>query len=67
MEKNMGCTDRGIRIAVALIIAALYYYQVIGGTFGNVLLTFSALFLITGFTKFCPLYALLGIKTTSSK
>ena len=63
MNKNMGGLDRGIRIIVALVIAALYYYQLIDGTLGNVLLALSAIFLITSFINFCPLYALFGLNT----
>jgi hypothetical protein len=67
MTKNMGSTDRGIRIVVALIITALNYYQVVGGTFGNLLLALSAVLLISSFVNFCPLYALLGISTSKTR
>ena len=66
MKKNMSGADRGIRIVVALIIAALYYYNVIEGTLGNVLLAIAAIFLLTSFINFCPLYALFGISTNKS-
>ncbi len=63
MNKNMSGLDRGIRILVALVIAALYYYKIIEGTIGNVLLALSAIFLFTSFINFCPLYALFGLNT----
>jgi len=63
MKKNMGGLDRGIRIVAGLIIAALYYYQVIDGVLGNVLLALAAIFLITSFVSVCPIYALFGINT----
>lgn len=66
MNKNMGGLDRGIRIIVALIIAALYYYKIIDGTLGNVLLALSAIFLFTSFINFCPVYALFRLNTRKS-
>lgn len=63
MKKNMGGLDRGIRIVVALIIAALYYYKVIDGTLGIVLLALAGIFLITSFINFCPLYTFFGLNT----
>ena len=63
MKKNMGGMDRGIRIVAALIIAALFYYKVIDGTLGYILLAIAAIFLFTSVINFCPLYALFGITT----
>jgi len=60
MKKNMGTLDKGIRIAAAVIIALLYYFNVIEGTLAYVLMAFSIIFLLTSFISFCPLYTLLG-------
>ena len=57
MIPNMGSMDRTIRILAAVAIAALYFANVITGTLGVVLLIIAAVFLITGFVSFCPLYA----------
>lgn len=67
MKKNMGSADRIIRILIALAIGALYFLEVIEGTLGIVLLVVAAIFLLTSFVSFCPLYAPFGIKTCKSK
>lgn len=67
MKKNMGSTDKGIRIVVALIIAALYYFNVVEGTLAYILMVFAIVFLLTSFISFCPLYIPLGINTCKKK
>ncbi|MCW8982328.1 MULTISPECIES: DUF2892 domain-containing protein [Altibacter] len=63
MKKNMGGTDRMLRIVIALGILALYYFRIIEGTLGIVLLVLASIFVITSFVSFCPLYAPFGIST----
>ncbi|HZK96888.1 MAG TPA: DUF2892 domain-containing protein [Prolixibacteraceae bacterium] len=63
MKKNMGTVDKVIRILVAVVIAVLFYTQVITGTLGIVLLALAVIFVITSFISFCPLYLPLGINT----
>ncbi len=63
MKKNMGTVDKAIRILVAVVIAVLFYTQVLTGTLGIVLLAFAVIFVITSFISFCPLYLPLGINT----
>ena len=38
MKKNMGGTDRLLRLIVAAVVVALYFFGVIEGTLGFVLL-----------------------------
>lgn len=64
MKKNMGNTDKFIRILVAVIIAGLYSANVISGTLGIVLIILAAVFLLTSLFGFCPLYLPFGIKTS---
>lgn len=59
----MGMADRLIRLIVAGAFAGLYLAQVITGTFGIVALVVAAIFILTSAMSFCPLYAILGIKT----
>ena len=63
----MGNTDRGVRIVIALAIAALYYFKVIEGTLAYILLALAVIFLITSFIGVCPLYPPLKIDTTKKK
>lgn len=60
MKRNMGNADRILRTVVALVIGLLYYYNVITGTIGIVLLVLAGVFLLTSFISFCPLMLLLG-------
>jgi hypothetical protein len=63
MKKNLGSTDKIIRIALAVIIAILYFTNTISGTLAIVLGAFAVIFIITSFVSFCPLYASFGIST----
>lgn len=63
MKKNMGLTDKIIRIALAAIIAVLYFTNTISGTLALVLGAFAIIFIITSFVSFCPLYSPFGIST----
>lgn len=67
MNKNVGSTDKFIRIAVAAIIAVLYYTQVISGTVAIVLGVLAVVFALTAFLNFCPLYLPFGINTNKNK
>ncbi len=63
MIKNMSRTDGIIRIIVALVIVALWYTGMVGGTLLTILSVVAVIFIITGFLNFCPLYAALKIRT----
>ena len=67
MKKNMGNTDRIIRLLIAIVIAVLYYFKVIEGTLANVLLALAGIFLVTSLIGFCPAYSVFGIRTCSFK
>ena len=59
----MGTADRTIRTILAVVFAVLYFTNAITGTFGIVLMVLAAVFLLTSFISFCPLYAPFGLKT----
>jgi len=65
MKKNVGVFDKAFRIAVAIIIALLYYFEVISGTLGLVLIIVAIVFLLTALLNFCGIYALFGCNTCS--
>ena len=67
MKKNMGNTDRIIRVIAAVIFSALYFTGTVTGTFGIILLVVGAIFLATSLINFCPLYTLLGVNTCEKK
>ncbi len=63
----MGSTDRIIRIAIAVLIAILYFTNTINGTLALVLGTFAIIFVLTSFISFCPLYFPFGFSTLKKK
>ncbi len=67
MKKNMGSTDKILRIIIAIVIGILYFTGTISGTLGTVLLIVGIIFLLTSFISFCPLYAPFGISTCKKK
>ena len=67
MKKNMGNTDKLIRVLLAAVVVILYYTNTISGTLGIVLLVLAGIFVLTSFISFCPLYAPFGISTCKLK
>ncbi len=67
MTKNMGNADRIIRSIIALIAAYLYFAGIVTGAPGIVLIIVAVVFLLTSLVSFCPLYALVGLKTCPVK
>ena len=63
MKKNMGTIDKVIRILVAVVVVILYFTNVISGTLAIILLVLSAIFVVTSFLSFCPLYLPFGLST----
>ncbi len=67
MKKNMGSADKIIRILLAVLFVALYFTNIVTGTWGIVLLVLAAVFVLTSFVSFCPLYILFGASTCKKK
>jgi Protein of unknown function (DUF2892) len=67
MKKNMGTTDRIIRILLAAVFAYLYFGGIVTGTLGLVLVILGGVFLLTSLVSFCPLYTLFGLNTCPTK
>jgi uncharacterized membrane protein YtjA (UPF0391 family) len=63
MKKNMGTTDKVIRIILAIVAGVLYFTGTVSGTVGIILLVLAGIFVLTSLVSFCPLYAPFGIKT----
>lgn len=67
MKKNMGGADRIIRIILALLVGVLYWQGIIDGTLAYVLIVLAAIFVLTSFIGFCPLYRLVSFNTCQVK
>lgn len=63
MKMNMGAVDRVLRVALALTVGVLWYMNVIDGVLAVVLAVLAAVFLLTSFFGFCPLYRPFGFST----
>ena len=63
MKKNMSKADGIIRIIIALAIVGLWYFGIISGLLMTILIVVAAIFIITGFVNFCPLYSIFKIRT----
>lgn len=67
MKKNMGLTDKVVRIVVAIVLAILFFTKVVTGTLGIIFLVVAVIFLLTSAISFCPLYAPFGLSTCKTK
>ncbi len=67
MKKNMASYDRIVRLFLAAVLFALYYYNLVEGTLGYILLVVGIIFVLTSFVGMCPLYTLLGIRSRKTK
>ncbi len=67
MKKNMGGSDKIIRILIAIIFFLLYFTEIVSGTLGGVLVALGAVFVVTSFIGTCPLYLPFGFSTCKKK
>jgi hypothetical protein len=67
MKANLGSTDKIVRIIVAIVIAILFFTNIITGVLGIVLLILAGVFVATSLVSFCPIYALMGLRTNKVK
>ncbi|MBN2047629.1 MAG: DUF2892 domain-containing protein [Anaerolineaceae bacterium] len=63
LKQNMGSVDRVIRVLLALLVAVLYFTDVISGTLALILGILAIIFVVTSLVSFCPLYLPFGIST----
>lgn len=62
-KKNIGSTDRLVRVGLALLVVVLFYTGVIGGTLALILGIAALLLVLTSLVRFCPVYPFIGIST----
>jgi hypothetical protein len=67
MKQNMGSTDRMIRVVLAVVVAVLYFTNIISGTAAIILGILAIVFLLTSVVGFCPLYAPFKLSTIGKK
>ncbi len=69
MKKNMGNTDKLIRLIIAAVITYLLYNGsvALNSTLGIILAVVAGIFTLTALISSCPLYSLFGISTCPNK
>lgn len=67
MKKNIGSTDKAVRVLAGIAIALFYYFNIISGTLALILMTVAVILLITSFINFCPLYSIFKISSIKKK
>jgi len=67
MKKNVGVTDKWLRILFAAVIMVLYYMGYISGTIAMVLLVVGIVMLLTSLLGICPMYSIFGISSCKRK
>jgi len=63
MKPNESSLDRIIRAVVGIVLLALYFTGTVTGTLGIIFIVLGAVAVLTAAVGFCPLYALLKLKT----
>ena len=63
MKQNMGTTDRLLRVIMAIAIIVFYFVNGSLSLWIGIALGVAAIFLLTSAISFCPLYAIVGIRT----
>jgi mannose/fructose/N-acetylgalactosamine-specific phosphotransferase system component IID len=66
MRKNMGTLDKTLRLIVAAIAVALAASGTLTGTMAIIAYALAAVFVVTSFVSFCPLYRLVGLRTCAN-
>jgi len=65
MKKNIGSPDRIVRILFAVVVAVLYFADVIAGTGALILGIVAAVLFVTALIGTCPIY--LAAKMSTNK
>ncbi len=63
LQKNMGTTDRIVRLILVALVAVLYFTGTISGTLALILGILAFIFLLTSIFAVCPLYMLFNLST----
>lgn len=67
MIRNIGKTDKIIRLSIASIILILYILKLIPDTVAIILGVVSLILVLTSTIHFCPIYALFKINTNKKE
>lgn len=66
MKKNIGKTDKMIRIILAIILVSLDFFRVVDSPYAWILTLLGIVLAGSTLISFCPLYTIFGINTNKS-
>ena len=67
MSHNVGGVERGIRIAIGLVLLGVAFTHVLTGTIAIVAYVVGGVALLTGLVGYCPAWTVFGINTCGMK
>ena len=67
MKRNLGSTDKVIRYILAIVAILIALLSNVSGLTQAILIAFAVIFIGTSLVSFCPLYAIVGLKTCKNE
>lgn len=67
MRKNLGNTDKVIRYIIAIVAILITLLSNVRGLTQVILIALTAILIGTSLLSFCPLYAIVGLKTCKNE
>jgi len=67
MKKNLGSTDKVIRYILAIVAIIIALLSNVSGLTQAILIAFAVILIGTSLLSFCPLYAIVGLKTCKNE
>ncbi len=67
MKRNLGSTDKVIRYILAIVAILIALLSNVSGLTQAILIAFAVILIGTSLVSFCPLYAIVGLKTCKNE
>ena len=67
MKKNLGSTDKVIRYMLAIVALLIGFLSGVSGFVQGVFISVALILIGTSLLSFCPLYAIVGLKTCKNE
>ena len=67
MKKNLGSTDKVIRYILAIVALLIGFLSGVSGFLQGVFISVALILIGTSLVSFCPLYAIVGLKTCKNE
>ena len=63
LTRNVGTADQVVRVVIGVLVVAALVTGAVTGPLAYLAALIAAIMLVTGVVGFCPLYAILGVRT----